>query len=306
MPIHLPPTTRRSFLGRVALGSAALALSGATRPALGDDAAPDADYVALLADTHISADAGKVVREVFHLSDNLRAAVADILAQPRPPAAVAVLGDLALKNGREEDYRQFLSLVEPLRAHGVPVHLTLGNHDDRARFLETCAAFGAAKGPVEDRCVGVVDAAGLRLILLDSLDQVDQVPGLLGDSQREWLAATLDAAPEARAVVLVHHHPGDAPGALADTARLMEVLKPRPQAKALFFGHTHVWRRSEDDGLHLVNLPAVAYHFTEPQPLGWCKLTPRGDGRGATLELRCHGGDRGKHGERAELAWRGA
>ncbi|AMV37503.1 metallophosphoesterase family protein [Planctomyces sp. SH-PL62] len=306
MPIHLPPTTRRGFLNVLAAGGAALAWPGARSAVAAGREEDAADYVALLADTHIKSDPDMVVREKFHLSGNLRAAVADILAQPRPPAAALVLGDLALKNGRAEDYRQFLTLVEPLRERGIPVHLTLGNHDDRRNFLESFAALGAAVGPVEDRCVGVVEAAGVRLAMLDTLDQVDQVPGLLGDSQRAWLTKTLDEAPDAPTLVLFHHHLDDVPGALTDAKPLLEILRPRKQVKALVFGHTHTWRRAEDDGLHLVNLPAVAYHFNDPQPLGWCRLEPHRDGQGATLELRCVDGDRSKHGERIELAWRGA
>jgi 3',5'-cyclic AMP phosphodiesterase CpdA len=158
--------------------------------------------------------------------------------------------------------------------------------------------------------VGVVEAAGLRLVLLDSLELVDGLSGLLGDPQRAWLAKTLDAAADAPTLVLVHHNPATGGlaslKALTDTEQLMAVIRPRAQVKALVFGHTHTWERRDDDGLHLLNLPAVGYHFAEAQPLGWCRLEPHRGGRGATIELRCIGGDRSKHGERTELAWRGA
>ncbi|WP_165248350.1 metallophosphoesterase family protein [Paludisphaera soli] len=311
MPIHLPPTSRRSFLGGVAFGGAAMILPHPRRRAEADEPDRGGDYLALLADTHISHDPGMVVGEAYNPSDNLRAAVVDVLSRPRPPVAVVVAGDLAIKDGREGDYRQFLSLVQPLRDRGVPVHLILGNHDDRENFRKVVADPGAARpGTVEDRCVGVVEAAGMRLVLLDSLDVVNLAPGLLGDPQRAWLAKALDAEPDAATLVLVHHNPAAdslaSLKALADTDLLMEILRPRKQVKALVFGHTHAWRRGLDDGLHLVNLPAVAYPFDEPQPLGWCRLESHQDGRGATIELRCIGGDRSKHGERAELAWRGA
>jgi len=308
MPIHLAPTSRRAFLNRLALGGASLTLAGALpRPALGGADEPSGGYVALLADTHIDADAGKLVHGDVNLSANFRAVVADVLAQPEPPAALVVVGDLALKNGKAGDYERFLEIVAPLRERGIPIHLTLGNHDDRANFRQ---ALKREDDVAADRCSAVVEAAGLRLILLDSLDQVDQVPGLLGDSQRAWLETTLDAAPDSPTIVLVHHHPDlspePAPGALQDSAALFEAIRPRKQVKALVFGHTHTWRRWEDDGMHLLNLPAVAYHFATPQPLGWCRLQPRPDGRGAALLLSCTAGDRSKHGERAELAWRGA
>ncbi|MDG3005278.1 metallophosphoesterase family protein [Paludisphaera mucosa] len=307
MPIHLPPTSRRTFLNSLALGGAALVLPG-IRPTSAAGRDEPGGYVALLADTHIDQDAGKVVRDAFNVSASLRAVVADVLAQPRPPACVAVVGDLALKNGQPGDYGRFLELVAPLRERGIPVHLTLGNHDDRDAFRK--ALHQEAEAAVEGRCAAVVEAAGARLVLLDSLDKVDEVPGLLGEAQRAWLARTLDAAPAAATVVLVHHNPSPtaepAPGTLQDTAALLDILRPRKQVKALVYGHTHAWRRSEEDGLHLVNLPAVAYPFEKTEPVGWCRFEPLRDGRGATFELRCTGGDRSKDGERAELAWRGA
>lgn len=305
MPIYLPPTSRRTFLHGLAVGGASLALPR-LRAAAFDEPAP---YVALLADTHIDADPTRVVHaEKINLTDHLRDVVADILAQPTAPAAVAVVGDLALKNGRPGDYAQFLKLVAPLRQRGIPVHLTLGNHDDRGPLREALKV--EADAAVEGRFATVVDAAGVRLVLLDSLDKVDQVDGVLGEVQRRWLGQTLDARPELATVVLMHHHPSPtaepAKGALQDTTALLEILRPRNQVKALVFGHTHTWRREERDGLHLVNLPAVAYHFEKPQPLGWCRLEPAGDGAGARVVLRCIGGDRSKDGENVALAWRGA
>lgn len=305
MPIHLPPTSRRSFLHGLAVGGASLALPR-LRASSFDEPAP---YVALLADTHIDADPGKFVHNGAHnMSNNLRAAVGDILAQPTPPEAVAIVGDLALKNGQPGDYAQLLKLLAPLRERGIPVHLTLGNHDDRGPIREALKA--RADPAVEGRFATVVDAAGARLVLLDSLDKVDEVDGVLGDAQRGWLAETLDAKPDVATVVLMHHHPSPTeeprPGALQDTAALFEILRPRKQVKALVFGHTHVWRLDERDGVRLVNLPAVAYHFDARQPLGWCRLEPARDGAGATIELRCVGGDRTKDRERDELSWRGA
>lgn len=304
MPIHLPPTSRRSFLRGLAVGGASLALPGLRASALGND---DVPYVALLADTHIDADPAKVVHdEAFNMSDHLRAAVADILAQPSAPQGVVVVGDLALSNGQPGDYTQFLKLVAPLREQGIPVHLTMGNHDDRGPIREALQSRGDAA--VEGRFASAIDAAGVRLVLLDSLDKVNQVNGELGEAQRNWLAKTLDARPNDTTLVLMHHHPSPtdepAKGALQDTAALLEILRPRKQVKALVYGHTHVWRLSQRDELRLVNLPAVAYNFDKKQPLGWCRLEPTGNG-GATIELRCIGGDRSKDRERTELAWRG-
>ena len=192
--------------------------------------------------------------------------------------------------------------LEPIRQARVPLHLALGNHDARETFR---AAFHAEKPPadtlVDDHHVGVVNAAGLRLIVLDSLVRPNSTPGTLGDAQRGWLAKALDAEATKPTLVFVHHNPavGNA-GALQDAQELLDLLAPRRQVKALVFGHTHVWDVSNREGLYLVNLPAVAYPFNASQPLGWCRLTPN-DG-GATLELRPLGAKEFR--DRHDLRWR--
>jgi 3',5'-cyclic AMP phosphodiesterase CpdA len=221
---------------------------------------------------------------------------------------VVVLGDLAHRAGTAEDYTQFLKLVRPLRELGVPVHLAMGNHDDRARFLEVVKPEDPDLKVVDDRYVGVVEAAGIRLAILDSLDKPNQVTGHLREPQRAWLAKTLDDAPQAPTMVLVHHNPKSGQEkdwqALWDTNELLEILRPRTQVKALTFGHTHRWELTRDDGLHFVNLPAVGYPFDAKQPLGWCKLELREGG--ATIALhRIDGGPADEH-KPVSLEWRTA
>ena len=51
---------------------------------------------------------------------------------------------------------------------------------------------------------------------------------------------------------------------LSDSEGLLAAVWPRRNVKALFYGHTHKWsfRKDPASGLHLVNLPAVAYAFS--------------------------------------------
>ena len=233
----------------------------------------------------------------------LETAVETINARYADADFCILAGDLA-DLGQAAAYRRLQAILSKLI---IPVHITLGNHDDRDEFRK---AVDRHDDVAAGHCTSVVDAAGLRLVMLDTLEHVNEVPGVVGEAQRQWLAKTLDAAPDVPTLVLMHHHPSPTPeppkGALQDTAALMDVIRPRKQVKALLFGHTHVWRRSEVDGVHHVNLPAVAYHFESPQPLGWCRLEPNRDGSAATIVLNCTGGERTHDGERAELAWRGA
>jgi 3',5'-cyclic AMP phosphodiesterase CpdA len=158
-----------------------------------------------------------------------------------------------------------------------------------------------------DREVGVVEGPGLRFVVLDSLITPDSTPGLLGPVQLDWLARELDAHPGPATILFVHHNPAvSQPTALLDTEALLEVVRPRRQVKALVFGHTHAWnvRDGQEDGLTLINLPAVAYPFVPTQPLGWCVFRP--EPGGGSLELHCVGGNRKDDRRRLSLRWRDA
>jgi hypothetical protein len=73
--------------------------------------------------------------------------------------------------------------------------------------------------------------------------------------------------------------------------------------KAYIFGHTHQWRiEREDSGLHLVNLPPVAYVFRDADPSGWVLATASNSG----LSLQFQALDRAhsEHGKVVDLQWR--
>jgi 3',5'-cyclic AMP phosphodiesterase CpdA len=303
MPIHLLPTNR-AMNRREALGGLGLLGLGL---AFGRTARADADdppWYALVSDIHIAADPKAMNRQQV-MAENLRAVVADILARPTRPRGVVIDGDLALKNGQTGDYRTMLDLLEPLRQADLPLHLALGNHDDRTHFRAALNVGPSGDPVVIDKHVSIVEGPGLRLVVLDSLDGVDLVPGLLGRRQLGWLAKALDAEPAAPTLVFVHHNLSDRTGALVDTPALLEVVRPRRQVKAVIHGHSHRWTREVDEsGIHVVNLPAVAYPFSDDQPLGWVHC--RADDAGMQIELRCVGGDRSKDRERLNLKWRGA
>lgn len=310
MPIHLPPTSRRQFLSGLAVGGASLLAGG--KAALGRWADDSGGYLALIADTHVAADSAREAREQ-NMTDNLKAVVADILAQPEPPRGVLVLGDLAFNSGEAGDYTQFLKLIRPLRDNGIPIHLTMGNHDVRATFLDAIKAEEPFQSPVDDRCVSVVDAAGLRFLILDSLEARTPegrmpVGGNLHEAQLDWLAKTLDDNPDTPALVMFHHNithdPERLKNCLGDTEKFLKVVGPRKQVKAVVYGHTHRWELVKEDDLQLINLPATAYVFSPKEPLAWCRFEPNSGG--ATIQPRCVSGNRELDKKRFELKWRGA
>ncbi len=304
MPLHLLPVTRRTFLRRTFAAGAALLTIPALRAAESDT---DPDRWALLSDPHIAADRAVVMRDV-NMTDHLEAAVRGVGTLASRPAGVFVNGDCAMLKGLAEDYTTFSALVAPLREAGLPLHLTLGNHDDRDIFRTSLKAAIPAAPPLASRHVSIVEGARANWFLLDSLDEVNKAPGTLGDEQRTWLAKALDAKPAKPALVMVHHNPigatAEKKGALTDADELLAILLPRRNVKAIFFGHTHTWRIAEKDGLHLVNLPAVAYPFAATEATGWvdAKLSEKG----AALTLHAHDTQHAAHGKTTELAWRGA
>ncbi|TAK93590.1 MAG: phosphohydrolase [Verrucomicrobia bacterium] len=301
MPIRLKPISRRDFLRR----SLIACLGGALAPRLfAATRRTDADSWALLADTHVAADLATVSREV-NMAANLRAVVADVLALSRKPAGAFIVGDLAFSKGEAGDYQSALGLVAPLRADGVPLTLALGNHDDRQNFFDAITSSERAATPVQDRQVALIRGERANWLVLDSLEKTLQTPGLLGESQLDWLTKTLDANKRKPAVVLVHHNPGQAGNiaGLKDTEALLGILRPRKQVKAWIFGHTHAWGcRQDESGLHLVNLPPVAYAFKAGNPSGWIHATLTS--RAMKLELRCVDQSHPQHGEKVELKWR--
>lgn len=303
MPIHLPPFSRRAFLKRSMLAGAGLALAPSLTLA---EQAAETESWALLSDPHIATDAARVVRGI-NMTGHLIAVGKEVLERPERPAGLLICGDLAYNQGTPGDYAQLLTLLHPMRAAGLPMHLALGNHDHRTNFWTALPAEDPTPRPVADKQTALLQTRKLNWFMLDSLEKTRQTPGELGAAQLHWLQTTLDAHPAKPAVIFVHHNPGSAEntGALKDTAALLEVIRPRRQVKAWIFGHTHVWKLAEDSsGIHLVNLPAVGYVFRPDAPSGWVHATVRDDG--LSVELRSLDGQHPDHGRKFNLAWRPA
>jgi 3',5'-cyclic AMP phosphodiesterase CpdA len=299
MPISLL-STRRQFLAASVAGALA-----ARQLAAAEGTAVDEARFALLADTHIPADAATMSTKT-NMAANLKSVVEQVAALEKQPAAAMVIGDCAHLEGKVGDYKLFGELVAPLGK--LPLHLCLGNHDHRENCL---SAFAPADAPLSaklEKRVTILPGKHANWFLLDSLDLVNKTPGLLGEKQLKWLVESLDAHADKPALIAVHHHltpiPPTAtkvPG-LVDTPALLDLTAARKQVKAIFFGHTHVWDIVKYEGMHLVNLPPVAYVFREGDPNGWidCQLA---DG-GATLQMHCHDTAHKLHGAKTDLTWR--
>jgi 3',5'-cyclic-AMP phosphodiesterase len=301
MPVYLPPISRRKFLKGSLAASAVVAAGGCAT----HRSESDAQSWALLSDIHIAADPNLVHSNV-NMTRNLQAVAQEVIAWPAPIDGVLINGDLAYNSGEAADYAAVAGLLRPLREHGLPVHLALGNHDLREHFWASLPAGKTEQAGLPERQTVVVRTRYANWFVLDSLIAPLQIPGLLGDAQRKWLARALDANTDKPALVAIHHHPalGGATGfPLEDTTELLEILRPRRHVKAWFFGHTHRWGVYHDEsGLCLINFPPVAYLFEEGHPNGWVHATFQA--QGARLELRCLDRTRQDHGQVVDLVWR--
>lgn len=302
MPIHLAPLSRRKFLARALVGGAGLAGFGgrifaASKPI-------DPHFWALFSDIHLAADRGLVARGI-NMTDHFQTASAELLKVEKRPAGFFVAGDCAFNSGESADYAVVGDLLAPIRAEGIPVHLALGNHDNRERFWEALKGEAGDAKPFPSRQTAMIKSARVNWFILDSLEKTLSTPGLIGEEQLAWLAKSLDKERHKPAIVMVHHNPGTTAhvGGLKDTAQFQAILQPRKQVKACIFGHTHFWNVEQDaSGLYWINLPPIAYVFRESDPSGWVSARVEK----SSLRLEFHALDRTHraHGEIYDLDWR--
>lgn len=305
MPIHLGAVSRRRFLGTLGAGATALVLPYARAA----ETPADTDFLALLSDTHVPANrqvTNGSGNTVTNMTENLERVVAELCALEGKPAHVVVNGDCAYLKGLDDDYKSLAQVIAPLAERQLPVHLSMGNHDNRERMYKHLQDQAPEKLLVEGKDVSVLEMPHANWFLLDSLSETDVVTGVLGEKQLEWLAATLDAHADKPAIVMAHHHlqwePSDPISGIRETQAFFDLLSKRKQVKAYLYGHTHRWNVEKRDGIHLVNLPPTAYVFQPGLPNGWVGAQVK-DG-GMTLELHTLDKQHPKNGERVELAWR--
>lgn len=303
MPFTLGPLSRRGFLKTAAVAGATLALDRWTFAADSEpgDALP---RVALISDTHIAADPDAMHRDQT-MAQNLQTVVRRIIAAPADsrPATIFIDGDLAFLEGRSGDYTTFFKLIQPLREAGMTVHLTLGNHDHRQHFLKALHGSDAPIKPlVPDHYVGIVPVGDMRWFLLDSLNKTNVTLGVLGEAQIKWLDDALTKHADHPAVIILHHNTdvNGNTGQLADCAALYRMIQSHTNVKAIFFGHTHVWRQGKLGDIHLINLPATAYFFGKNDPLGWIEAVISGRSIDLTLHAINHHPSNGDH---VSLTW---
>ena len=270
-----------------------------------EGAAVDENWVAVLNDSHI----GEKHPHDSPIPTNLRNTISWLLSQPQRPVAVIINGDLALKDGQRGDYEHFAKLIKPLRDAGVPLHLTMGNHDAREVFYDVLSSEKPSAAVVESRHIGIVELKNANLFLLDSLKQTMIASGDLGEEQLNWLAKALEARRDKPAIIVAHHNPrlgGDPihfPGGLEDSESLWKLLVSKPQVKAYIHGHIHHRDIYKHQDIHILNTPAVSYVANkQTSTTGWtmARLSPKG----ASFTTHTHDSHHEWNGLKVDLDWR--
>ena len=259
----------------VAVFSATTALS-----IVADDAK---SYWVLLSDTHIPGEYNKV-QNGYKPNPQLAQIRDEILVLNTKPPGVIITGDVVFLQGEEEDYRTLAKQLEPLSEACISVYPLLGNHDDYENFSVNAEKYAIKDTPVKGKQVAVVETPNANWFLLDSHINIQTGAGLLGDAQLKWLEEELDKRPDKPAILAAHHNLDPGGGTLQDQDKLWEIVKSRKQIKAYIYGHTHIYRESVRDDVHLINLPALGWRFDNVQPLGWTETTIKPNG----LELKLH------------------
>ena len=289
---------RRAFIktGLTAVGALTTIVTGCS-PGLRKSEKRPARW-ALLADTHIPEDVNNNYRG-FYPYQNLQKVVPDIISAS--PDGVVIAGDLARLTGQLGDYDNLKKLLSPI-AEKRPVFMALGNHDNRENFVKVFDEIPGDKQPVKGKHIVVVNKLPARLIILDSLFYVNKVPGLLGKAQRQWLENYLKECDDTPTILCFHHTLTDGDDALLDVPRLFSIIKPIRKVKAILYGHSHAYGFSEFEGIHLINLPAVGYNFSDAEPVGWVQANLTA--KGGDFTLHAIAGSMNKDRSVTRLTWR--
>ena len=174
--------------------------------------------------------------------DRLAAGIAHVMTHQSDADRVIITGDLTHK-GDTASYEKLRDLLTPL---SMPVHLLIGNHDNRENFLQIFP-----DTPVDPNgfVQSVIDTPDTRLILLDTLygppyDYPESHAGKLCRKRLNWLENALTESTKP-CVILMHHPPMETgfaamdPIMLRDSEAFYDVIERAGSVRHLICGHIH-------------------------------------------------------------------
>lgn len=223
--------------------------------------------IAQISDLHIKPP-GRLAYEKVDTAAMLRACVAELAALDPRPDLVLITGDL-VDVGSAEEYAHLTDILAPLP---MPIVAVPGNHDGREGFRAAFSEGGHL--PATGFLQFAIDRGPLRVIGLDTLDE-GRGGGLLCTERLDWLAATLEAAPDRPTLIAMHHPPFatgiahmDAIG-LDGAEAFAAIVARHPQIEAIVCGHLHRSITATVGGRRAMTIPSPAHQVA-------LDLTPAG------------------------------
>lgn len=229
-------------------------------------------------DPHLTGSPEMRVRGVA-TAETLARCVAHAKRRHPRPGAVLLTGDLV-----HDDPAGYAALAARFRDAGAPVHCLPGNHDEPA-----IAAASLGGPPFVHDFARRYDR--WMFVMLDST-----VPGEHGGhlpaAQLARLDAALAAAPDACALVCLHHHPVPHGSAWLDelmldnAAEFFAVLARHDNVRGIAWGHTHQPFEGMHGRIRLMGTPSTCMQFAQnadefevdgrPPAYRWIELEPGG------------------------------
>jgi len=212
--------------------------------------------IAQISDTHIDPDSPNAAQRVRELER----CVDDINRLDPLPDVVFHTGDL-VHNGNAAKYQIAARILGGLRC---PLHVAVGNRDDRAIIRST---FAAGRDLLSDTpfVQFSVDRYPVRLIALDTLSETTNM-GEFCDIRANGLRAAL-AEDGAKPTALFMHHP---PFEICESKyrwqfdsldgieRLRQALEGQSHVLRAFCGHAHRYAEGKIAGVPVTSTPSVA------------------------------------------------
>lgn len=253
--------SRRNFIRSVAASGAAMAAPGCVTRLFSDEF--DENLTVFLSDIHVTG------RDDFtrwlYTRTELAKRVNEILAMRPLPRNVVTFGDLSLGVGETCDYSLAVKLLKPLVDAGIRVTHAMGNHDNRAHFLEYYPGY-AKYSAVPGRIVSEVDLGFCDLVLLDTLegDRLNGgglVDGELNKAMLEYIADTFPKRTRPF-IAGAHHGVYDIPNGGKE---LCSALINSPYCVGWVHGHDHnwvkrsivTWGNKNEDTIRSLTLPSA-------------------------------------------------
>jgi len=195
--------------------------------------------IAQISDLHVMV-GGKLAYGIVDTARLLGNCVADMMRLDPLPDVVLVTGDL-VDCGQEAEYELVKELLAPL---GMPLYLTVGNHDERNALRAVFSGAGFEYLKQSDEFVQyAVQLGEVRLLMLDTHVPMKE-GGKLCSTRLNWLDERLseDRSPT---VVAMHHAPFasgiahmDAIG-LEGSVELEQIISRHSHVERVLCGHIH-------------------------------------------------------------------